>query len=275
MEDIFGTSNIYCLCLEGSSREQKVKERIINAGFPSLKMLYGVKGKDLTLNQLQQYTTPRAFRTITHPGKRIAGEDLESVGALACGLGHRYLWELIVRNGWKRTILFEDDVTFSKDFTRDVISEMLKELQIIDPEWEIFSFGHTNRRDQFQSKIPNSNHFYKCRGMFYGTAGYMITLEGAQKLLRNFFPVDVQVDAYMGLICDELRKDRVRLYFSDKKIVRQESMFSTQIHHNIFQENLKVAFPDSPVNQVIIFIILFIIFYLLYKLGKKRGLKKN
>ena len=272
MEDILGTNHIYCLCLKDSKREPITRENIINAGFSSLKMLYGVNSKDLTLKQIQSYTTPNAFRTISYKRTRTNQEDLHNIGAVACGLGHRYFWELVVRNRWKRAILFEDDALFSKNFKQDVMSNIMHDLETIDPKWEVFSFG--DRRDRFQPRIRGSKYLYKCRGMFYGAMGYMVTINGAMKLLKNSLPFDLHIDAYIGVMCDPLRDDPLRLYFSNESLVLQDLSMSSQIGYSIKDCNIKLLFPDELVIQFIYIFVVLVFIYLIYRWGKRCGMKK-
>ena len=268
MEDILGTSHIYCLCLKGSEREEPTKKSIINAGFSSLKMLYGIKGKDLTIKQLEQYTTPRAFRTTFYKRTRVGHEDLQSLGAIGCALGHIYFWELVVKNEWKRAIFFEDDIVFTQDFQR-YIKGTFNELERIDPDWEMFNFGYVNLNDNFQKTVANSNYLYKGSRIFVGAGAYMITLKGAKKLLKDALPLDVHIDAYMGLLADKSRSDPLRLYFSKQSLAYQELAMPSQIQQGLFDENLKILFPNDIFSQIICLSCGLVILYLIYKWGKR------
>ena len=62
---------------------------------------------------------------------------------------------------------------------------------------------------------------------WFGTRGYLITFEGAQKLLAHAFPVHVQIDALMGLLA-AFNSD-FKMFWTRENIVHQRLLYVTKV----------------------------------------------
>lgn len=85
---------------------------------------------------------------------------------------------------------------------------------------------------------------------WFGTRGYLITFNGAKTLLKHAFPIQVQVDALMGLV-DAFEPD-FKMFWTRQNIVHQNLFYFTQI----WDACLKCYLPNSRWFYVVSFILL-------------------
>ena len=83
---------------------------------------------------------------------------------------------------------------------------------------------------------------------WFGTRGYLITFNGAQKLLKHAYPIQVQVDALMGLV-DAFESD-FKMFWTRQNIVHQKMLYFTQI----WDACVKCYLPSGTVFYIIVFI---------------------
>ena len=74
---------------------------------------------------------------------------------------------------------------------------------------------------------------------WFGTRGYLITSNGAKTLLKHAFPIQVQVDALMGLV-DAFEPD-FKMFWTRQNIVHQNLFYFTQI----WDACIKCYLPNS------------------------------
>jgi collagen beta-1,O-galactosyltransferase len=57
-------------------------------------------------------------------------------GEIGCFLSHYLLWQEMIENNYKRTLIFEDDARFDKKFKR-VIEHVMNEMEEKHPDWDL------------------------------------------------------------------------------------------------------------------------------------------
>jgi GR25 family glycosyltransferase involved in LPS biosynthesis len=154
----------------------------------------------------------RAKRNIKDKMRRDH-EDLNTAGAIGCYLSHVEIWRKVVNNPEPYAVVFEDDAAVPADF--------LKRLEFGYKEWsllpgipDVWTFSNawpfyyqTKGRPLPQDVPENRRGYWVLNTGPGGTGGYLITKEGAKKLLETAFPIDIQVDLYICL-CSEMKKIR-------------------------------------------------------------------
>ncbi|MDR0580597.1 MAG: glycosyltransferase family 25 protein [Holosporaceae bacterium] len=127
-----------------------------------------------------------------------------SAGEIGVTFSHRAIWREVVKNNCKNVIIFEDDVTLLKDFRKDVV-ELIRH---IPADADITFIGVGRRRDKAVF-FPNIDNIFRDldhvegndwvakiepTNLVYGMYAYIISAEGAKKLLkltdRCEFPLD-------------------------------------------------------------------------------------
>jgi len=125
------------------------------------------------------------------PNSNLNGRFIPSRGALGCYLSHYKLWKQIAAEG-NDAIIAEDDIVFR-------IPNASQEIQ---KKWDAGKKLGLDLLLLGSSKLPllpsTEPGLYHVMDHFFGTEGYVLSPEGAKRLLDSALPIKVQVDAYIG-----------------------------------------------------------------------------
>ena len=132
-------------------------------------------------------------------------ESVEAVqltrGAIGCALSHAAIWkEAATHPDSFRVLVLEDDVILSEDFDKavsdailnvpddfDMLYLSLNSATLLSP---YSGLKHGNKR----------NTLAKVVGRNFQTPGYIITAKGAKRLLKQLFPLNMQIDSYIEML---------------------------------------------------------------------------
>ncbi|CAJ0943333.1 unnamed protein product, partial [Mesorhabditis belari] len=136
--------------------------------------------QDLAMHYLPGYLDP------FHQRPMKAGE-------IGCFLSHYRIWEEIVKRGLKKTIVFEDDIRVTADGLQ-VLKETMEDLGKKREPWDFVYLGRKINSAEGEFFVTGHRHLSTI-GYSYWTLGYMISLDGAKKLLateplKRLLPVD-------------------------------------------------------------------------------------
>lgn len=169
-----------------------------------------VDGKQLTDNFLlekgiklmSQYEDPYHKRPMT-------------MGEIGCFLSHYTIWEKMVAENQKEVLIFEDDIKFESYFT-DRILTLTHEARKIGG-WDLIYIGR-KRLQETEEFLPNSRNFVKV-SYTYWTLGYVISLEGAKKLLAAK-PLEklLPVDEFLPIMFDMHANDTWKHQFEPRNL---------------------------------------------------------
>ena len=124
-----------------------------------------------------------------------------SKGEYGCALSHLNMWELVINKNIDICMIIEDDINPNPSFNN--YKTLLKELP---KNWDIayISFLNTGK------KIPVSKNIYipTCG---FTTAGYIINLKGAKKLINNL-PIEGPIDLFLLSL---FRNKKINAYVLD------------------------------------------------------------
>ncbi|ROT72094.1 hypothetical protein C7M84_009553 [Penaeus vannamei] len=123
--------------------------------------------KQLGVKQLAGYKDPWAQRDMTF-------------GEIGCFLSHYFIWEDIVNNGYEQVLLFEDDIRFEPFFKEKVRHMVRQSTELVD--WDLIYLGRKKLKSADEPWVDDSDYLVHV-GYSYWTLCYVITLEGAKKLL--------------------------------------------------------------------------------------------
>jgi len=148
----------------------------------------GIDPKIYDKNKLKKYVTPKC-------------EILCPYGVIGCGISHIKIWENIIKNNYKNTIIFEDDIILHSKFNiklEKIIAELPNDYDIL----YLGSIGLDDRNIKkdilsellrtYRSIIGvlnnkvSTNKYIKIPEYPLGMHGYMISNEGCKKLLKYF-----------------------------------------------------------------------------------------
>jgi glycosyl transferase, family 25 len=183
------------------------------------------------------------------------GKAMDS-GPVGCSWSHQLVYQDIVKNGYKKALILEDDVVISNDAVA-LLPGILKELPA---DWELFYLGF-DRNEQappiagfkkiyyhllsklklikFSNKTINNlypkkitEHIYKA-GYHNCTHAYGITGGGAAKLLVLQTPICFVADHFLAYAATN---EIVNAYITLPKIIDQLFQVSTSQQHSYLNE---------------------------------------
>ncbi|XP_077575711.1 procollagen galactosyltransferase 1-like [Stigmatopora nigra] len=155
----------------------------------SCKVVPAVDGKALNksdiesmgINMLPGYKDPYHGRPLTK-------------GELGCFLSHYNIWKEIVDRNLHTCLVIEDDLRFEVFFKRR-LQALLQEVTTHKLDWDLIYIGRKRMQvDHPEKSVPNVHNLVEA-DYSYWTLGYMLSLQGAKKLLKaeplkKMLPVD-------------------------------------------------------------------------------------
>ena len=144
-----------------------------------------VDGQKLTEDDLSSYSS------------RLALEHLKrelTLGEIGCALSHINLWERILREDIPEAIILEDDTRLGKAFF-----EVLENRDKFPQGYELINFGTEAATKPFGDYVAD---IYRCANysdQAYMASAYLLTYEGARKLVNLVRPFYMPIDDFMSV----------------------------------------------------------------------------
>lgn len=140
-----------------------------------------------------------------------------SFGEIGCFLSHYRIWEDTVNNGYKRILVFEDDLRFVQDFKRK-LQRVMEEADSFVPDWDLIYLGRKRMADSDGPMVQNC-HSLGHVNYSYWTLAYALSYSGASKLLgaqpfRSLLPVD----EFLPIMFDKHPNSTWKSYFTNRKL---------------------------------------------------------
>lgn len=122
------------------------------------------------------------------------GYYITSPSMVGCGMSHIKIWEKIVKNNIKYSLILEDDFKFKNNFLND-FNEMIKHT----PNNFDFLFLNSNIFSNKYLKFYDINDYFYKPLISVETVAYIMTLEGAKKILKYINKVSYHIDFQITL----------------------------------------------------------------------------
>jgi collagen beta-1,O-galactosyltransferase len=169
-----------------------------------------VDGKALNASVLQQISPLPEYADPYHKRPMTLGE-------IGCFLSHYNIWREIVRNGYETTLVLEDDIRFESFFRSKVLNVMTEVKRVSG--WDLVYFGRKRLQENDEPWVDGSNLLVEA-GYSYWTLGYVLSLNGAKKLLKAE-PLSrlVPVDEYLPILFDKHPQTSWKGYFPQRNLV--------------------------------------------------------
>jgi GR25 family glycosyltransferase involved in LPS biosynthesis len=136
----------------------------------------GIYGNDLSNNEINNITTDI--------GKCIASKNM-----IGCAISHIKLWEKIVNNNIETSLILEDDFIFKDDF----LNKFNKVIENAPIKYDIIYLTSNIIHNKNLKLYDIDDIFYK-QIFLAQTLGYVITLNGAKRLLKDINKVSYHID---------------------------------------------------------------------------------
>ena len=117
-------------------------------------------------------------------------------GSIGCYLSHYQIWERMVRENIPFAIVLEDDAVLQPNFMQTV-SDVVN----CEWEWNVIVLHTEGRRGKMRKicRLNNGGELVQYMRHPYGTAAYMISLEGAKNLLQYCWHLRLPIDHHWKL----------------------------------------------------------------------------
>lgn len=220
-------SRIVALCISLNPNDDKrTKEAIENIyamGFGHVDIAPGVKGNNIPENDVKKLLSTRAYDELKNG--RYVHEGLSSKGAIGCYLAHVQCWSRIASGADGREVaVFEDDFVLDKGalegFKRGYMDASNR-------SYDILRLSHRRNPDLGEDVRSETDDLVKVKRTESAVA-YMLTVDGAKKLMALAFPIEMQVDHFIDTAA---LKGDMRHYGLRKSVYRDANKGS-QIGHN-------------------------------------------
>ena len=140
-------------------------------------------------------------------------------GGIGCALSHKKVYEKIISDNINKCLILEDDAKFDIDFFKK-----MDEIDVPEDFDMLFLGYHVSHVKK------NVNKYCFVPEKVYGLFGYVVSLEGARKLL-DIFPLTYQIDTEISNNMDKFNayciKSDNHLIYSDRSSVTTQ--FGTDI----------------------------------------------
>lgn len=120
----------------------------------------------------------------TNIGKIIASNSM-----IGCGISHINIWKNIIKEKISKCLILEDDFIFVDDFLNK-FNNIINEAPI---EYDIIFLTNNIIHNKNLKLYDINQHFYK-QALISQTVGYIITLNGAKKILNYINKVSYHID---------------------------------------------------------------------------------
>ncbi|KAK2916706.1 hypothetical protein QQF64_025289 [Cirrhinus molitorella] len=187
--DKMGFDEVFMINLKRRTDRRDRMLRALREQEIDCKIIAAVDGKamnvseihDMGIHMLPGYSDPYHGRPLTK-------------GELGCFLSHYNIWKEIVDRGLKTSLVLEDDLRFEIFFKRR-LQNLMHEVENKELDWDLIYIGRKRMQvDRPEKAVPNIRNLVEA-DYSYWTLGYMMSLQGAQKLLKaeplsKMLPVD-------------------------------------------------------------------------------------
>ncbi|EEB12010.1 conserved hypothetical protein [Pediculus humanus corporis] len=160
--------------------------------------------EELGIEFMPEYKDPYHKRAMTH-------------GEIGCFLSHYFIWEKVLENKYDLIMVLEDDVQFEPYF-REKITALLKEVEDLKLPWDLIYIGR-KRLVEHEDWVKGSKSLVHV-AYSYWTLGYLLTNEGARKLLEQK-PLKklIPVDEYIPILFDKHPEKEWKKHFPKRDLL--------------------------------------------------------
>lgn len=185
----------------GFEENPSLKKNLENIGFTDINHSKSTDGRKMNPEKLvnDNIIGVRAYNDLIYGRSDLT--SITSLGTVGCSLSHIKLWKMCVENNMPYIIIAEDDLKIDKISPDDI-----KNIQT--------SLSYPNGAFISSNFIPGDQ-------TIVGLHLYFLTQGAAKALLKKAFPIDMQTDAYVGLMNNtkEIRASGYEIGKQDKSRV--------------------------------------------------------
>ena len=146
------------------------------------------------LNPLKSpYISNQTKINIIHKTRRSHGE-IDTIGAIGCSLSHYSVWKRFLETDASYCLVLEDDAQVRVGLAESVMEASSSSSSSFDV-W-LLSY---KLYDKTLLSCGSDAKEWKSPVNFWGTSAYIVSRDGAKRLMEDFFPIECHLDKYMCL----------------------------------------------------------------------------
>lgn len=216
-----GVDKIYLINLERRPDRKRRMDLCFDLLGIEAEWVKAVDGKQMTPEFVEKHGI-KMLPTFQEPYNKRALK----YGEIGCFMSHYNIWLDIIKNGYKEAIIFEDDIRFEPLFN-DKLQLVRQELKDLSLDWDLLYLGRKILFNSHEDFVKNSKFIVE-PDYTYWTLSYMITLEGAKKLvdeepLSKMVPVDEYLPIMYGRHWNSSwsyhYKNRIKAFSAEPRLV--------------------------------------------------------
>lgn len=175
---------IWVLNLERSKDRRFFMENQLKGLNLEFEIIKAVDGQALGEDDLKGYSERKTIRCV--------GTAL-GPSAIACALSHARMWHRIIEENLNEVLILEDDALIG-----ETLIDILRSRHQFPPDWEFMNFFTDAQKLPFSTPIIEHYNVCRFKGNANRTSTYLINRRGAEKLLKNCFPIRYAADGLTG-----------------------------------------------------------------------------
>ena len=209
------------------------RREFIGSQLEKLDLLYeifpAVDGRKVPQEELDEFYDGKA--AIAFFGRELTR------GEIGCAWSHLNIYRWMVDNQIPEALVLEDDVILNQD-----LKEILNRRNLFPADWELVFLSYNNAVASVWDRIPIYDGYKLVKFVEHPnwTSGYLITLEGAKKLLSLGYPIRMPADWLTG---NRLNRN-IRIYGIKPVVIPQNKDFQETISGR-FELNQSNWFGDK------------------------------
>lgn len=172
---------------DATQRRERMTDIMRNLNF-DFKFIDAVDGRQFDVLNHPNYNANKRLRSF---GKHMSG------GEIGCLLSHKKIYERMVKNQIDRALIFEDDIII-----HDAFKSTLEEIENTSIPFDMIRFLSSPKLERLKLrsvyKFQNGHFLTRHTGMPGGSHATLMTLNGAQKMLKHINQSAYPIDALLG-----------------------------------------------------------------------------
>ena len=181
-------------CISLDRRPDRYNRMIIQPEIkklPNFKKFSAVDGQTLDIKTDTRVSTLGRYNIMNNT--RRSHDLLDSIGGVGCALSHITLWQNLLKSNDNVFFIVEDDLVLQKGDWEKVRQLYLQNKWLQDSnKWDIWSVGNL-KCIPADNDTKRENKFVFCKE-FVGFNSYFISRRGAEKLVKEAFPIQQHID---------------------------------------------------------------------------------
>lgn len=170
----------------------------INIDKNKIEIYEAIDGSELKNDYINSILSISSLDSLNNISKNH--KEIRTKSAIGCYLSHYKIWEKIIKEDLNNVLILEDNIKtniFSKEFN-NYIKNLPQDYDVAMIYW--FTLWFDPLINPKKKEIINNNWNKYNSVNLWGCAAYMVSRKGAEKLVKDAFPICYQVDSYINIL---------------------------------------------------------------------------